>query len=50
MTGDTAHVATVPLTNGFARTSYELDEMEKRDQKMAVEESQKPEQHAKLEK
>ena len=50
MTGDIAHVATVPLTNGFARTSYELDEMEKRDQKMAVAESQKPEQHAKLEK
>jgi hypothetical protein len=50
MTGDTTHIATVPLTNGFARTSYELDEMEKRDQKMAVAESQKPEQHAKLEK
>ena len=50
MTGDIPHVATVPLTNGFARTSYELDEMEKRDQKMAVAESQKPEQHAKLEK
>ncbi len=50
MVGDLTHVATVPLTNGFARTSYELDEMEKRSQKMAVEETQKSEQHAKLEK
>ncbi len=50
MTGDVAHIATVPLTNGFARTAWELDEIEKRSQKMAIEESQKPEQHAKLEK
>ncbi len=50
MTGDLPHIATVPLTNGFARTAYELDEMEKRDQKMAAAEPQKPEQHAKLEK
>ena len=37
MVGDVTHVAKVPLTNGFARTSYELDQIEERGQKMAME-------------
>ena len=49
MTGDSRPVATVPLTNGFARTSYELEQIEQRGQKMALEHPES-EQHAKLEK
>ena len=49
MTGDTTPTAKVPLTNGFARTSYELDQIEERGQKMAMEHPN-GEQHAKLEK
>ena len=34
MAGDQVPVITPPLTNGFARTGYELDTMEAREQKM----------------
>ncbi|MDE3105520.1 MAG: hypothetical protein KGK08_10130 [Acidobacteriota bacterium] len=34
MTGDVKPVVTLPLTNGFARTGYELQVMEAREQKM----------------
>jgi len=34
MTGANAPVVTAPLTNGFARTSFELDAIEAREQKM----------------
>jgi len=34
MTGDKVPVIHAPLTNGFARTGYELDAMEAREQKM----------------
>lgn len=34
MAGDKAPVATMPLTNGFARTGYELDQIAAREQKM----------------
>lgn len=40
MTGDTTYVATAPLTSGFARTAYELDQMESREQRRAAGESQ----------
>ena len=36
LTGDKQYVATAPLTRGFARTAYELDQMESRDQKMSA--------------
>ena len=36
LTGDKQYVATAPLTMGFARTAYELDQMESRDQKMSA--------------
>ncbi len=49
MTGDHTPVATAPLTNGFARTAWELDQIEERGQKMAMEHPT-GEQHAKLEK
>ena len=39
MTGDTTYVATAPLTMGFARTAYELDQMESREQRLAAGES-----------
>ena len=42
MTGDTTYVATAPLTIGFARTAYELDQMESREQRLASGESQTP--------
>ena len=35
MVGDAAPQTSVPLTNGFARTGYELDQMEARAQKMS---------------
>ena len=34
MAGDAQPVATSPLTNGFARTGYELDQMASREQRM----------------
>jgi hypothetical protein len=36
LTGDKQYVATAPLTTGFARTAYELDQMESRAQKMSA--------------
>ncbi len=36
LTGDKQYVATAPLTTGFARTAYELDQMESREQKMSA--------------
>jgi hypothetical protein len=39
LTGDTQYVATAPLTSGFARTAYELDQMETREQKMSADEN-----------
>lgn len=53
MTGDVDHVVHAPLTDGFARTSYELDEIERRGQAMELEHEQSNRnnsQHAKLEK
>ncbi len=53
MSGDVDHLATVPLTNGFARTAWELEQMESRGQQIKLEhegEKQSSEQHAKLEK
>ena len=35
MAGDSAVAITAPLTNGFARTGYELDVMEAREQKLS---------------
>lgn len=48
MAGDVEHHVTAPLTDGFARTSYELDQIEARGQKMQFETS-KPAEHARLE-
>ena len=52
--GDRHYEITAPLTNGFARTAYELDEIESRQQKMRLSAGEgKPagaETHAKLEK
>ena len=51
LTGDKQFVATAPLTTGFARTAYELDQMESREQRMSA--GEKPagnNVHAKLEK
>ena len=39
LTGDKTYVASAPLTSGFARTGYELDQMEVREQKMSAGES-----------
>ena len=39
LTGDQQYSATAPLTSGFARTGYELDQMESRAQKMSAGES-----------
>lgn len=39
LTGDKQFAATAPLTNGFARTAYELDQMETREQRLSVGES-----------
>lgn len=39
LTGDKQFAATAPLTSGFARTGYELDQMESREQKMSAGES-----------
>lgn len=53
MTGDVDHIAHAPLTNGFARTSYELEEIERRGQAMELKNEaakRNGEQHAKLEK
>lgn len=47
MHGDVDHKATQPLTDGFARTSWELEQMESRSQKMKFENG-KPEEHARL--
>ena len=51
LTGDKQYIATVPLTNGFARTSYELDQMESREQRLSAGENSAPAPitHAKLE-
>ncbi len=48
LTGDVEHASTAPLTNGFARTSYELDQIELRGQKLEFEQG-KTSEHAKLE-
>ncbi len=53
MTGDVDHLVHAPLTNGFARTSYELDEIERRGQVMELKNEQNARangEHAKLEK
>ena len=54
MTGDAVPTARVPLTNGFARTAWELEQIEERGQKMAMEhpanEQPANSQHARLEK
>ena len=34
MAGDTPPVVTAPLTDGFARTGYELDQMATREQRL----------------
>ena len=34
MAGDARHVVTAPLTDGFARTGYELDQMTSREQRL----------------
>lgn len=39
LTGDKQYSATAPLTNGFARTAYELDQMESREQRLSAGES-----------
>lgn len=36
MSGDRQYTPTAPLTTGFARTAYELDQMESREQKMSA--------------
>ncbi len=36
LTGDKQYAATAPLTNGFARTAYELDQMESREQRLSA--------------
>ncbi len=48
MQGDVDHKVTPPLTNGFARTSYELEQIEARGQKMKFENGSAPAEHAKL--
>lgn len=53
MTGDVDHLVHPPLTNGFARTSFELDEIERRGQAMELKNEQNARnnsEHAKLEK
>lgn len=53
MTGDPNHVVHAPLTDGFARTSYELDEIARRGQAMEFKNEQNARnsgEHAKLEK
>ena len=42
LTGDTTYAATKPLTAGFARTAYELDQMESREQRLSAGESPTP--------
>ncbi len=52
LTGDKQYIAAAPLTNGFARTSYELDQMESREQRLSAGESPSAppaNTHAKLE-
>ena len=39
LTGDKSYAAAAPLTNGFARTAYELDQMEGREQRLGAGES-----------
>ncbi|MGI4758613.1 MAG: hypothetical protein ACRYGF_17405 [Janthinobacterium lividum] len=39
LTGDRQYSATAPLTSGFARTAYELDQMESREQRLSAGES-----------
>ncbi len=34
MAGDSQHIVSAPLTNGFARTGYELDQMASREQRL----------------
>lgn len=48
MAGDPAAVVTVPLTNGFARTGYELDVMETREQRLNYEKEAPTSTHAEL--
>lgn len=36
MVGEKRHLVVTPLTNGFARTSYELEQRESREQKMKI--------------
>ena len=47
MHGDVDHHPTAPLTNGFARTAWELEQIEARGQKMKFENTA-PAEHAKL--
>ena len=47
LAGDKAPSVTLPLTSGFARTGYELDAMEAREQKMSFEKTESP-AHAEL--
>lgn len=49
MTGDVDRIVHPPITNGFARTSYELEQIESRGQKMKLEKGA-PEEHARLSK
>ena len=48
MLGDPAIALTEPLTNGFARTGYELDVMEARAQRLNYEKEASPSTHAEL--
>ena len=48
MVGDPAVAVTTPLTNGFARTGYELDVMEAREQRLNYEREAPTNTHAEL--
>ena len=48
MIGDPAVAVTAPLTNGFARTGYELDVMEAREQRLNYEHEAPTNTHAEL--
>ncbi len=48
MAGDAGYIVTRPLTNGFARTGYELDVMEAREQRLSYEREAPTNTHAEL--
>ena len=48
MAGDAGMQVTKPLTNGFARTGYELDVMEAREQRLNYEREAPTNTHAEL--